>query len=407
MNLTDFNDLYCASGGDAVRAQVLAALDDGPVVVVENEPSQNAPESDSPPPPVIEVARFSITELLQRFSLAMPDGKIWDAVDSRFIKKGAARDWWGEKCYKEWLAHESRATVMQDDVAAFAAAAQLRGRGGLGDALNRYIYIYPTADVWDISARKRVPCASLKLAIADVYEGWLKHPSRRDIDNDALVFDPGGPLQQSGRINTFRGLPFDGKDDSANAWKGCENIRELIWHLSNRDEEIYWWILKWLAYPLQHVGAKMASALLLHSDIQGSGKSLLFEEVIKPMYGEYGSTLGQHQLESQYTDWKVSSLFALFEEIFSGATKFAHTGQIKQMITGKTHRIEKKFVSGWEEANHMNAVFLSNETQPFPLDPSDRRMLVLWPRQKLTDELKAAVLSEIAAGCYARYAGRA
>ncbi|MDB6061547.1 MAG: uncharacterized protein JWM78_1650 [Verrucomicrobiaceae bacterium] len=412
MMLTDANDLHVSAGLSVLREQLLrvlstdysppALIDDSPrpsaKPAVPEAPSKKDSSNDSSHSSDGEAVRYSMPQLLERFSLAMPDGKIWDARDSRFIKKGAARDWWGEKSFKEWMSDDKRATVMQDDVQAFAAAAQLRGRGGLADALNRYIYIYPSDSAWDVTLRQRVPVSALKLAIADVFDGWLKHPSRRDINADALVFDPGGPLDQTGRINTFRGLPFTEIDDSKSAdpWGRCENIRTLIFHLTNNDESVYWWIVNWLAYPLQHVGAKMASALLLHSDIQGTGKSLLFEEVVKRIYGEYGATLGQHQLESQYTDWRSQVLFALFEEIFSGATKFAHTGQMKQMITGKTQRIEKKYMAGWEEANHMNAVFLSNETQPFPLDPSDRRMLVLWPRTKLTEELKAAVLAEVA-----------
>ncbi|MBL4761207.1 MAG: DNA primase, partial [Gammaproteobacteria bacterium] len=102
-----------------------------------------------------------------------------------------------------------------------------------------------------------------------------------------------------------------------------------------------------------------------------------------PIYGEYSSTLGQHQMESQYTDWRSRKLYCPFEEIFSRDQKYSHTGTVKQMITGATQRIEKKFVSGWEEANHMNAVFLSNEIQPFPVEPSDRRMFVIWPKTKL------------------------
>lgn len=384
-----------AAAGVAAAAPPAPSGDDG------------APAPGSPLPSLGEVARFSLAELLQRFSLAMPDGKVWDAQDSRFIKKGAARDWWTERLFNQWLKHVDRATVNQDDVKAFAAAAAARGRGGLADALNRYVYIYPTDTAWDAKLRDRVPISALKLAIADVYDSWIKSPMRRDINADMLVFDPGGPLDQANRINTFRGLPIDPPNlDEKAAFAACKNIRALVFQLCNGDEEVYWWLTKWLAYPLQHVGAKMASAVLLHSDIQGSGKSLLFEEIIKPMYGEYSSTLGQHQLESQYTDWRSRLLFALFEEIFSGATKFAHTGQLKQMITGKTQRIEKKYVAGWEEANHMNAVFLSNETQPFPVEPTDRRMLVLWPEKKLAEGAKDAVLAEARGGgveAYLRY----
>lgn len=404
MSLSDFNDLHVTQGIDAVREAILAARfpePDTPAPSAVDLPDQDQPpvdaysnDIDSPRPSEQVVARFTLDELLQRFSLAMPDGKIWDARDSRLIKVGAAKAWWGDKIYRQWLDDARRSTVMQDDVQAFAAAAQLRGRGGLGDALRRYVFIYPSDTVWDRVLRDRVPVSVLKLAIADVYESWIKHPERDEISASDLVFDPCGPLESDGRINTFRGLPLEPTGDPYDSG----NIQLLILHLVNNDVQVFDWLIKWLAYPLQHVGAKMATAVLIHSETQGSGKSLLFEEVIKPIYGQYGATLGQHQLESAYTDWRSNLLFALFEEIFSRESKFSHTGTMKQMITGKTQRIEKKFVSGWEESNHMNAVFLSNEVQPFPLDPSDRRMLVVWPEKKLPIELRDAVLAEIKNG---------
>lgn len=43
----------------------------------------------------------------------------------------------------------------------------------------------------------------------------------------------------------------------------------------------------------------------------------------------------------------------------------------------------------------MNAVFLSNEIQPFPLEPSDRRFLVVWPRKTLPPDLQARVSYEL------------
>jgi putative DNA primase/helicase len=91
-------------------------------------------------------------------------------------------------------------------------------------------------------------------------------------------------------------------------------------------------------------------------------------------------------------------LFGLFEEVLGRDQKYSHTGTLKHMITGETHRIEKKFVSGWEEANHMNAVFLSNEIQPFPIEPSDRRMMVIWPKKTLPEDLQKQVSACIQQG---------
>jgi putative DNA primase/helicase len=396
-----------ASGLEAIKARILWCLehqdeinslfaDGAPQQLAGNTPPletyDDIPDSPRPIEPV--VARFSLDELIQRFSLAMPDGKIWDASKSQFVKVGAAKSWWGEKLYKLWVADNRRSTVDQEDVRIFAAAAATRRRGGLQAALDRYILIYPTDTVWDVVRRERVPIGAIKLAIADVYDDWIKHDKRREIDDTDVVFDPVGPLEQAGRINTFRGLPMQPIDDE----NACSNIRTLLWQLANQDEAIYWWIAKWLALPLQKVGTKMASALLIHSETHGTGKSLLFEEVIKAIYGDYGATLGQHQLEGQYSDWRSRNLFALFEEVFSRQTRFNFSGQLKHMVTGKTQRIEKKFVSGWEEANHMNAVFLSNETQPFPIERSDRRFLVVWPREKLPAEVFDGVLDEVRNG---------
>ena len=46
----------------------------------------------------------------------------------------------------------------------------------------------------------------------------------------------------------------------------------------------------------------------------------------------------------------------------------------------------------------MNGVFLSNEIQPFPLEPSDRRFLVVWPKGTLSTELQNKVSFELANG---------
>ena len=258
-------------------------------------------------------------------------------------------------------------------------------------ALRRFVLLYPSQNAWDRERREIVALNDLKPLLHRWYSLWLEHPNRELIDRDKLVFDP---VQQyspeDGYINMFRGLPLKPSGELVQ----CNYIMRLVDHLCNADQVVVKWFLRWLAYPLQHVGAKMATAVLMHSETQGTGKSLLFERVIKPMYGEYAATLGQHQLESQYTDWRSQKLFGLFEEIFSRDQKYSHTGTLKHMITGDTHRIEKKFVSGWEEANHMNAVFLSNELQPFPVEPSDRRMLVVWPATKLTPDLKQGVLHE-------------
>jgi len=119
----------------------------------------------------------------------------------------------------------------------------------------------------------------------------------------------------------------------------------------------------------------MDTALIVHGHIQGAGKSLFFDRIMRKIYGSYLLTLGQGQLESQYNDWVDGKLFTVFEEIFQGKDRYSHMGMIKQLITGDTVYINKKFVSGWTQDNFVNTVFLSNDLQPLSLDENDRRHL--------------------------------
>lgn len=409
MPLTDFNDLHVSAGLDAVRQRIQAAVDpaergtgedpgqvgqageDGSSVARDIPPVESYSKITDSPRPSGDLGRPTLDQALDRYALTMPDAKVWDSREQRMLKQAAVRALWGKELFEQWKEHEERRTVDQSTVQSAAKAADLGGRGGIALALARYVYLYPTDSAWDRQLRDVVPLSGLRYAIADCFDDWLKHPNRQQINREDLVFDPTQQCDPQSTINMFRGLPLRPAGEIAD----CEHILQLTWHVVNKDRAVWNWFISWLAYPLQHVGAKMATAVLMHSETQGSGKSLLFDEVMQRIYGEYGATLGQHQLDSQYTDWRSQKLFCLFEEVFSRDQKYSHTGTLKHMVTGRTHRIEKKFVSGWEEANHMNAVFLSNEVQPFPVEPTDRRMLVIWPRSTLPVDIQTMALQEI------------
>src|SRR6185503_3069156 len=156
---------------------------------------------------------------------------------------------------------------------------------------------------------------------------------------------------------------------------------------------------------LQHPGAKMQTAMLFFGRKQGTGKSLFFEGIVKPIYGEYGATGGQNQLDANYTMWRSQKLFVLFEEILSRQDKYAGLGLIKHMITGRDQSISQKFKDDRTEANHLNTVMLSNEFQAVPLEPDDRRFLVVDVRNDLDpillEKIKAVLENGLIEAFYA------
>jgi len=409
---SDFNDLQVVSGIDIVKTQLndLQFVNERPLdatypdLPLDNAPpdygdiplpaEDYVPQGDGSPEPSLTAQQLSLDDLLSRYALIDPDSRIWDSVQKKIIKSGAFKNIVRPAMYKDWLEHDKRRTVLLDDVAIEFANAQKRGRGGLAQSLNRYVYLNPSDSAWDKQERQIVALSHLKYAIADCFDMWVKHPDREEIPHKNLVFDPTQRCDTKTHINQFRGLAIKPSDDLDK----CRGIIEMLMGLCNKDMEVFKWLKRWLAYPLINVGAKMETSVLCHSDVHGSGKSYFFDVVMRGIYGEYSRTVGQAQLEGQYNDWMSKVLYCVYEEVLSRSQRYSHTGTIKQTITGKTVRIEKKFMSGWEEANHMNSVFLSNEVLPLPVEPSDRRFLVIWPEAKLYERLQRAVDIELKNG---------
>lgn len=395
MSAKDWNDLHLAAGPAAVRAQILAALAANDATPSQSPPEPAAqPEQASPHPSATAGdPEWTAAKLLLRFALVYGETKVFDLQRQVLMKSAAFAGLVGKKLAEEWKNNTEKKQIDPDDVERLIAA---KGVGGKErDLVERYVLLHGTATAWDMVDKKIMPKAALQMALGSNYPVWENSPDRRVIRADCLIFDPTQRLDPACHINTFTGLPIKASD----APERAQPILDLLFWVVNFDQDVFWWVAKWLAYPLQHMGAKMRSALLVHGRNQGAGKSLFFGDIHRQIYGdEYGAVVGQHQLDGSYTVWRSRKLYCVFEEIFSNATKYSHMGTVKHMITGTTHRIEKKFVDGWEEENHMNAIFLSNENQPLPVEPNDRRMMVIWPERKLDEDLKARVQACIDAG---------
>lgn len=240
------------------------------------------------------------------------------------------------------------------------------------DMLANFSLIYGTDTVWDSCEHMQMRLSHLRHIVGrDAYKDWDTDP-RRQIAR-GLVFEPNG-LVPPHHVNLFRGFPLTpggrGRD-------GCLKILDHIWSLSGQRKEEFRYLINWIAYPLQHPGAKMDSSVIMYG-AEGPGKSVLWEQVVARLYGEYATTIGQAQLESTFTGWQSGKLFALCEEVVSRAERSQHKGQLKHLVTGHTLMINEKNLPLREEQNHINFVFLSNSTVPLELDMGDRRYLVLY-----------------------------
>lgn len=210
---------------------------------------------------------------------------------------------------------------------------------------------------------------------------------------DQIGFDPGHE-DPNILCNRWRGWPTRPRRGTCDAL--LDLLRFICSEQDNADE-VYEWILRWLAYPIQHPGAKMQTALIVHGP-QGTGKSRFFEAYAK-IYGEYGIVINQAAIEDKFNaDWSERKLFVVADEIVARAEMYHLKNQLKNFITGEWVRINPKNVAAHRERNHMNIVFLSNERQAQVLDGDDRRHCVVWTPAAMNEVFYQEVTEEINQG---------
>lgn len=261
--------------------------------------------------------------------------------------------------------------------------------------LNRFALIYGTETVFDERLRRIISLSSLRAAGGKAQVRiWLEHPDRRIVLPEQVIFDPTAPMDDPEICNLWAGWPT-APDNNAS----CDRQLELLEFLCSNDDntaEIYEWILSWLSYPIQHPGAKMQTALLMHGP-EGTGKNTFFG-VIRKIYDRYGGIFDQTQLESQFNGFASGKLFMIGNEVVTRVELYHQQGRLKNMITEPEWQINEKNLPTRLEQNHCNFVFFSNRVDIAKLDPRDRRYCVVWTPEALGEDFYVEVAEEIKAG---------
>lgn len=259
----------------------------------------------------------------------------------------------------------------------------------------RFVLIYGhKSTAFDRQERKLIALSDVRdlCAHRDIYKNWYESADKTVVRLLEVGFDP-TETDQNIKCNLWGGWPTVSRSGS------CERLLELLEYLCMEEEhprDIYQWVLRWLAYPIKHPGAKMKTALVLHGP-QGVGKNLFFESVMA-IYGEYGRIVDQNAVEDKFNDWASKKLFLIADEVVARAELYHTKNKLKIFITSPWIRINPKNITAYEERNHINVVFLSNETHPVVLERDDRRYVVIWTPPKLPPDIYKEVKEEIDAG---------
>ncbi len=223
----------------------------------------------------------------------------------------------------------------------------------------------------------------------ETHRRWQESPNRNIVRPENVGFDP-AETDKNIQCNLWSGWPTTPKKGE------CDEILGLVWYMCNGEESgpsMYKWLLKWLAYPIQNPGSKMKTTVVVHGP-QGAGKNLIFETVMA-IYGRYGRTIDQSAIEDKFNDWASGKLFLIADEVVARSDLYHVKNKLKAFITGDWIRINPKNMAAYEEKNHVNLVFLSNETMPVVLEDDDRRHAVIWTPEKLSKQYYKDIANEI------------
>ncbi len=195
---------------------------------------------------------------------------------------------------------------------------------------------------------------------------WHRSPNRRQHLN--IDFMPGKPKIFEEKINQWEGWGAEARPGDITPWN------EMLDHVFAGNAAMRCWFEQWLAYPLQHPGTKLTTAVVLWSIKQGVGKSMIGETMCR-IYGEHGKIITAVELHSGFNNWMRAAQFILGEEN-SSSDRRADSNKLKVLITSDRVYLNEKYQPAIDTKNCANFMFTSNHADAFYLEDADRRYFV-------------------------------
>lgn len=152
----------------------------------------------------------------------------------------------------------------------------------------------------------------------------------------------------------------------------------FLLHLLNHNYQKVHWVINWIAYFFQEL--KKSQVALVLVGIEGTGKGVLVENILKPLFGQaFVKTINDKSLNTKYLGGLVEDvIFYYFDEIsMQRSSSDSIRNFLKAIITNLSITVEKKHKTLEKETPlYGQVIFSTNEYDALEIGTTDRRYTI-------------------------------
>lgn len=177
-------------------------------------------------------------------------------------------------------------------------------------------------------------------------------------------------------INTFVSTKYM-KAPAKKVTKCPPMCLKIISHILADDKASINHLINWLACIAQNLDRTRTAWVF--QGIPGTGKGLLFNKILKPIFGEKQTVIKRaSELTEKWTDFAEGKFIVFIDEIQTSALKdeAGYVANMKNLITEPTISVRAMFKNASPVRNYTNWLFASNKPDPVTVDKNDRRFNV-------------------------------
>lgn len=154
-------------------------------------------------------------------------------------------------------------------------------------------------------------------------------------------------------------------------------IFKIISHVLANDIDAVEHFMNWLAFIAQYRDRTMTA--WIWQGTQGTGKGLLMNKVLMPIFGETQTVIKRAgELSEKWTDFVASKFIVFIDEVQTSAFRdeAGVIANLKNFITEPTVTVRMMNKNSYAVSNFASYIFASNKPDPVNVDKEDRRFNV-------------------------------